>query len=118
MSKPLHNYLRAFRRGAGLTQKEVAFLLGLPTASQVSRLEHAVREPNLKILLALELLFRTPGRRLFAGVQDDVERRTQGRARRLLARMERRNADARQARKRETLEALLADPGDDLGLPT
>lgn len=92
-------------------------MLGLPTASQVSRLEHAVREPSLRTLLALELLFHAPVRRLFAGVQDEVERKTTGRARRLHARLTRASASPRLERKRETLRTLMESHGDVLDLP-
>ncbi|MBE7487006.1 helix-turn-helix transcriptional regulator [bacterium] len=118
MSQPLHNYLRMFRRSAGLTQKELAYLLGIHSASPISRYERSLREPSLHTLLAFELIFRTPGRRLFAGVYEDLHRRTLGRTKRLLARMEKSRTDAHLARKRETLEAILSDEGDTLDLPT
>lgn len=107
-----------FRRSAGLTQKEVAYLLGLPHPSQVSRLERSVRDPNLRTLLAYELLYRTAGRRLFAGVYEEVEKRTSGRAKRLLARANKLAPNAQVDRKRETLQALIEGKGDILGLPT
>lgn len=117
VSKPLHNYLRTFRRGAGLTQKEVAYLLSGPSPSQVSRLERSKSEPNLRTLLALELLFHTPGRRLFAGVHDEVDHAVAGRAKRLLKRIDRGAGTARLDRKRETLRTLVESHGDVLDLP-
>ena len=118
MSQPLHNYLRMFRRSAGLTQKELAYLLGLHSPSPVSRYERSIREPSLHTLLAFELIFRAPAKRLYAGVYEDLHRRTLGRTKRLLARMEKSRTDSRLARKRETLEAILSDEGDTLDLPT
>ena len=107
-----------FRRSAGLTQKEVAYLLGVPHPSQISRMERSVRDPNLQTLLAYELLFRTPARRLFAGVQEEVDKRTTGRAKRLLSRLNKIAANAQVDRKRETLQALIEGQSDVLGLPT
>lgn len=118
MSQPLHNYLRMFRRSAGLTQKELAYLLGIHSASPVSRYERSLREPSLHTLLAFELIFRTPARRLYSGVYEDIHRRMLGRTKRLLSRMEKGQTDAHLTRKRETLEAILSDEGDTLGLPT
>ena len=91
---------------------------GVPHPSQISRMERSVREPNLPTLLAYELLFRTPGRRLFAGVQEEVEKRTPGRAKRLLARLNQTTASAQLERKRETLQALIEGQVEILGLPT
>jgi len=107
-----------FRRSAGLSQKEVAYLLGVPHPSQISRMERSVREPSLSTLLAYELLFQTPGRRLFAGVLEEVDKRMTGRAKRLLARLNQATTDARLARKRETLKAVIEAEGNILGLPT
>ena len=117
MPKPLHNYLRAFRRGAGLTQKELAFLLSIPSASQISRLERAVREPNLRTVLALESLFQASARRLFAGVFEEVQNQTHNRVRRFRNRLDHPKTKTRTAMKRQTLDAILQTRGDVPGLP-
>lgn len=52
MSQPLHNYLRMFRRSAGLTQKELAYLLGIHSASPISRYERSLQEAIVKSFLA------------------------------------------------------------------
>ena len=75
----LPDYLRAYRRKSGLTQREVAFLLGIHNGAQVSRYEKRHRVPPLPTALAFEAVFGIPVGELFAGVKEriaqDVERR-------------------------------------------
>ena len=75
----LDNYLRTYRRRAGLTQEEVAFLLGSESGTSISRYEHHSRIPNLETILAYEAVFRVPAGELFAGrletIQQDVAKR-------------------------------------------
>lgn len=78
--KKLDNYLRTHRRRSGLTQTEVAAVLGCKSGSQISRHERRVRTPELERALAYEALYRAPVRELFAGRYEKVERRTFERA--------------------------------------
>jgi len=75
----LPNYLRAQRRKSGLSQSEVAFLLGRMNGAQVSRYEKRRRLPSVETALACEAIFGVPVAELFAGVRDsigkDIERR-------------------------------------------
>lgn len=57
MSQPLPCYLRSYRRRAGLSQREVARLLGHKEASSLSRFEQADRIPSLEAALILERVF-------------------------------------------------------------
>lgn len=86
MSRNLDNYLRTYRKKAGLSQDEVAFLLGSQSGAKVSRYERHTREPNLRTLFALEVIFRAPSRKLFAGIYERVERITVKRASALVER--------------------------------
>lgn len=43
----LDNYLRTYRKKLGLTQREVAFLLGCHSGAKVSRYERSARIPLL-----------------------------------------------------------------------
>lgn len=70
----INNYLRTYRKRAGLTQGEVAFLLGCKDAGQVSRYERCRRLPTLRTALACASILRTPLEKLFAGVQQEVDR--------------------------------------------
>ena len=76
MSNEKRNYLRTYRRRLGLSQADVAFLLGLKDGSQVSRFEREVRTPNLKLVFALERLFAVPAEELFRGIYREVYRQT------------------------------------------
>ncbi len=72
MSKPLPHYLRTFRRKSGLSQAEVAFLLGSESGSRVSRYERFHRMPGLEIAIAYAVVFQAPMSELFAGLHDQV----------------------------------------------
>src|SRR5262245_7566576 len=64
--------LRAHRKRSGLTQKELAFLLGGKQHSTISRYEAGDRRPDLRTALAYGLLFESALRDLFPGVQAEV----------------------------------------------
>ena len=68
----LENYLRTFRRRSGLTQREVAFLLGWENGAQVSRYEKRRRLPPLATALACEAVCGVPAAELFAGVRESA----------------------------------------------
>jgi len=76
----LDNYLLMYRRRAGLTQKELAFLLGWNASSTVSRHERRECVPLLPIALAYEAVLKAPVSELFAGISQGVEQRTRERA--------------------------------------
>jgi len=77
----LPNYLRTYRKRSGLSQKEVAFLLGFHSDSNVSRYEAPNHRPNLEALFAFEIIYDTPARELFAGVYDETKKKIQQRLR-------------------------------------
>src|SRR5712691_6823475 len=70
----LENYLRAYRKRSGLTQREVAFLLGCENGAQVSRYEKRRRVPPLRTALACEAVFGVPVAELFGGMSDNVSK--------------------------------------------
>jgi len=58
MSSPkLGSYLRTHRLKSGLTQKDVAALLGLETGSTISRIEKSNHIPSVKVILGYCVLF-------------------------------------------------------------
>ncbi|ESY51888.1 MULTISPECIES: helix-turn-helix transcriptional regulator [unclassified Mesorhizobium] len=65
MSRRLAIYLKTFRRQHGLSQKEVAFLLGLKSDTHISRIERYLREPSVETLIACSLIFGCPAEDLF-----------------------------------------------------
>ena len=66
--------LRTYRRTWGLTQQELADLLGVESRTQVSRLEHGKRVPCLEIALASATLFGVSLGDLFPQVAVEVEK--------------------------------------------
>ena len=73
MSRRLDNYLRMYRRHSGLSQKEMAFLLGCREESKVSRYERRIRHPSFETSVAFRKIFGVSTDELFAGVVDKVE---------------------------------------------
>ena len=73
MSSPVHSYLRTHRRTWGLTQKELAFLLGRKSPTHVSRLEKRKRAPTVDIVLACEILFGVKSHMIFPTLYEEIE---------------------------------------------
>jgi transcriptional regulator with XRE-family HTH domain len=81
MTMTLDCYLKPYRRRWGLTQKELAGLLGFQTGSAVSRLERRLRHPSLETAYAFEIILGTPPAELFPGLYTTVKRDVVARAR-------------------------------------
>src|SRR5512134_3334033 len=71
--RKLPNYLRMYRKRAGFSQREAAFLLGCQRAAKMSRYERFSRQPNVETALACEIVFGVPVRELLAGTSQKVE---------------------------------------------
>jgi transcriptional regulator with XRE-family HTH domain len=67
--KTPHSYLRTHRRQSGLTQRELATILGQITEGQVSRHELGANIPPLAVALGYEIIFRVPASQIFPGIQ-------------------------------------------------
>lgn len=80
MSHPAFNYLRAHRQRCGLSEEELARLLGRSRASGIGRFETGVRVPNGEFLLGCEVVFGVKPRDLFPGLYETVEEAVMGRA--------------------------------------
>lgn len=63
-------HIRLLRRRAGLSQKDVAFLLGYKGHSQVSRFENGTRVPAADELLMLEVVFGVVPSGVFPHLRD------------------------------------------------
>lgn len=109
MSSRLDNYLRTYRKRAGFSQDEVAFLLGSTSGAKVSRYERLARKPNIRTALAYEVIFCAPARELFAGLYQKVEKATQERGRLLAQKLVSGKADRLTPRKLATLRSLSRD---------
>jgi len=104
----LENYLRTYRKRLGFSQDEVAFLLQCKSGAKVSRYEHFGREPGLRTALAYEAIFKVPVSELFAGIYEQVERKTLDQVRRLSEKLN--SSDPphpRHQRRRSQVEAAL-----------
>lgn len=73
--------LRTYRLRAGLTQKDVAFLLSLKSASIISRIEKCYRAPSLLMLLGYCIIFETQPGDLVPRLLHDIEKAVIARAR-------------------------------------
>ena len=106
MSSPLESYLKTYRRRSGLSQDEIAFLLGCRSGAKVSRYEHRVRRPTLETALAYEAIFRVSAKELFAGLYQKVEKNAQSRARLLAKKLNVSGLDYITVRKLAVLRTL------------
>jgi transcriptional regulator with XRE-family HTH domain len=109
MAKSLPNYLRTYRKRAGFTQREVAFLLGGRWRTKVSEYEYFRRYPSLETQFAYQLIFHTPVHELFPGIYAEVERETTRRARLLIEKLNRLRPTAKRQRKLESLATAFPD---------
>jgi transcriptional regulator with XRE-family HTH domain len=70
--KPV-NYLRSYRLRWGLSQGELANLLGWKGAEVVSRIEKKQRPPTLKLVIACFILFGAPAAELFPDISASID---------------------------------------------
>ena len=68
-------YLRTHRRVWGLTQQELASLMGFESAAHVSRIENGKRAPTIESAFACQVLFGIPPSAMFPHAYDVVEER-------------------------------------------
>lgn len=105
MSSPrTHNYLRTYRKRTGLTQDELALLLGCKSGTKVSRYERLIREPNLETAFACQAIFGVPAHELFPGIYQNVEHIIKKRAELLKEKLG--GTNARAVYKRQALNAI------------
>lgn len=104
----LPNYLRSRRKSIGLSQEEIAFLLGFDS-SHISRYERFTRSPGFKIAVAFEVIFKMPVRDLFSGDYRTIERAIRVRARHLAKRLMKQKADHLTERKLAHLRKIIGE---------
>ena len=66
------SYLRTHRKRSGLSQRELASILGFLSEIQISRHERSVTIPGLLIALGYEAIFRAPISEIFPGLYQTV----------------------------------------------
>jgi transcriptional regulator with XRE-family HTH domain len=74
-------YLKTYRRRVGLTQTELAALLGYRTGAVISRFERVVRHPTLETAYAFEIILGHSPKELFPSLHAKVRRELVIRAR-------------------------------------
>jgi transcriptional regulator with XRE-family HTH domain len=119
MAKPtkFSNYLRANRKRLGLSQEDVAYLLGADSGAKVCRYEQFVREPSLKTALACEAVFQKTTRELLPELYHKIARDVVKRAKALLRKTERLPPGRQRDRKCKALHHIIngklevTDPG-------
>jgi DNA-binding XRE family transcriptional regulator len=72
-------YLRFLRRKSGLSQRELAQIIGNVTASQISRHERSISPPTLLTAFGYQALFKKPVSDIFPGLYYTVEAGVEGR---------------------------------------
>jgi DNA-binding XRE family transcriptional regulator len=105
--KPLLTYLRTYRRRTGLSQEEIAFLLGGFTGATVSRHETATRMPVLQNALMYELVFAVPVKDLYFGIYQAARSTVLSRANSLRNSLVRQSRSTLRDRKIAALDELI-----------
>ncbi|HEY1757838.1 MAG TPA: hypothetical protein VGG72_20885 [Bryobacteraceae bacterium] len=74
MTSQIASHVRFHRRKSGLSQRELAEILGSLGEAGISRHEHVVTHPKFLIaVMGYEIVFRVPIADLFPGVYETVE---------------------------------------------
>jgi transcriptional regulator with XRE-family HTH domain len=108
MAHRLPNYLRTHRKRAGLSQDEVAFLMGCESGAKISRYEMNRRQLPVETVFAYEAVFGVPARELLAGVYEEAEQSVRKRAALLAKIIGRNGEDPESQRKVELLNKVAA----------
>ena len=87
--------MRVLRRRLGLTQKELAYLVGYESDTQISHIENGSRTPQLAEVLVIELVFGIPAVTIFPEVRFAVSSRVRRRVTHVLNSLERSGAAPR-----------------------
>lgn len=108
----LPQYIKMHRLRTGLTQDEVAFLLGgVPAGgSTVSRYELGRRTPSLDAALALEVALSAPVRDIFRGQYLDAEELARKRAKLIRLAVLREKDGPKKLQRLATLQRIIGDP--------
>lgn len=72
LNEPLVNYLRIHRRKAGLSQPELAWVLGYSDEGALAKHERFQSLPPFLIALGYEVIFQVPVSELFPGLLQSV----------------------------------------------
>lgn len=112
-NEPLKIYLRTYRKRAGLSQKDIAFLIDVKSRSTVAKHETDGSVPTLDSLICYELLFGILVRDLFDGHYRDVADLFRERVNALLYLLEEKSLNAERRRKIGALKRVLGEEDSD-----
>ena len=91
------NYLRSHRRKSGLSQRELANIVGYVTQAPVSEHERSVTIPALLIAMSYEVVFRVPLSELFPALYATVEANIEEQLTRIESELQQSTAKGRRA---------------------
>jgi DNA-binding XRE family transcriptional regulator len=91
------NYLRMYRKRSGLSQAEIASVLGCEDGAVVSRHETSRVFPPLPLALAYEVIFLVPTAQLFKGLHEAVGQNIEARLTKLVTELGTRSGNSPQA---------------------
>jgi transcriptional regulator with XRE-family HTH domain len=106
MPLKLRTYLRSERRRSGLTQTDIARLLGGAWKQRVSKYERGL-VPPLEVAIAYEAVLGRPVAELFGGIHEEIAFTVRRRARELLKNLPSANTP-RELCRRQTIERIAA----------
>ena len=98
--------MRTHRRRSGFTQRDMAFLTGCSSGTQISRYERLRREPSLQVLVAYIIIFHMSGSDLYPAIFQEIEKEVGARARDLYEELQG-NPSQQNNAKLDALETLL-----------
>ncbi len=101
------NYLKTYRRRAGLSQDELAYLLGGETGTTISRHETGKRLPSLDTALAYEMILGAPVKAIFAGEAETIHKSISDRAEKLAKRLTGSEPTPESSQKLETIGSMI-----------
>lgn len=96
-SRPAGSYLRTHRKKSGLSQSELASILGLVTELQISRHERSLTLPLFLTAISYEIVFQVPISELFPGLYETVRQNIDERLSELEERLHESSAKGRRA---------------------
>jgi len=107
MPRRLIHYLRNERKRLGLTQADIAALLGVQWKTRVSRYERGPALPPLDTGLAYQEIYGKPVNEIFSGANAKVRAEVRERARHLLGKLPA-SANPAELRRKRSLERIAA----------
>ena len=73
MKRKAYAYVCSHRRRWGLTQRELALLVGLETATAISKIEKSKRPPTVATVIACGIVFGLPPDEIFPSLHEEIE---------------------------------------------